>query len=112
MGKLRFSHFTVTRGGLPCVLIQHVAYSTEGVLVPVNSEEPTRFTCNPVIENYATIYTRRRVLRAINRTEKFCDAARGSTIDEHPFVKRALAAAGKWEVIPVKCPPKPKSPSA
>lgn len=111
MGRAKFSHFVVTRGGKACTLLKHAAYAPDGVLAPAGEgEAPTQFTCVRELEHrYSTIYARRRALYAMTRTAHFIDIATGSTIDQQEFVKRIISATGEWKIEPIKCPTPPKS---
>lgn len=103
-GRAAFSHFVVTRGGRPCVLLVSPAHAPDGVLMPCESEAPTKFLSEPP---YATIYARRRVMRAINRTQSLIDRVSGTLAEECPFLKRLTAASGHWKVVPCQPPKQP-----
>jgi hypothetical protein len=112
MSRRFYSHFIVLRGGVPCTLFKAEGVAPKGILVPTTEHPPTEFVCNRN-DRSATTYARRRMLQAINRTDKFLAEVSNSLISEHPFVLRAVAAGfGLWQTQAFLCPPKPKpSPS-
>lgn len=107
MGRAAFSHFIVTRGDVPCVLLEHPHWATKGVLVAARGSEPTKFLCNrTTLANYATIYARRQATRAIKRTLEFIAATEHTLADAHEFVALVRAGPSTWKIVPVKCPTK------
>lgn len=106
----RISHFIVTRGDTPCVLLLSPTIAPKGILLPVvEGETPTLFLCNRENDRVPSFYGRRRALRAIDRTEEFAAKSIGSLIEELPVVQRLLQAPGGWGVITVKFPPESAS---
>lgn len=105
MGRAPFSHFVVTQGGKPCVLVKHPPLAPEGVLLVANGHQPTRFLCEREALNnpkFATVYARRRAVRAIHRTEEFITVSKHSLANTHPFVKAVCDVRGEWDIEPVK----------
>jgi hypothetical protein len=76
----------------------------DGVLLPTPGAEPTKFMIDRECDKYPTTYAARRAQYAIERTELFIATLRDSVVNDHPFVKRVLAANADddrvWTVEP------------
>ncbi len=111
MSRRSYAYFIATRGGVPCVMEANEHANSEGVLVPTPGAEPTQFAVDREHDKYPPTYAKRRVERAIERTENFIALFRNSVVNDHPFVKRVLAAHADpeavWNITPV-CQPKQK----
>lgn len=107
MGRAAFQYIVVYRGDQPCWLATNTSYCPEPLLIASNDNPPARFVCDREKEKrakYTSIYTRRRALRAIRRTQKFIESASGSMVADSEFVKKVTSNGGDWRVVPFICP--------
>jgi hypothetical protein len=113
MGRAAFSHYVIFRGGVGCWLASNPAWTDTPVLIANGENPPTKFVCDRAAvrkPKYASIYAHRRACRAIINTEKFIANCTANMASDVPFCAAVLAGnKGHWSILPVKCPPKPKT---
>lgn len=110
MSRRTFSHFIVLRSGIPCALFKDPSVAPRGILIATKDYPPTEFTVNRSDHpRGSTTYARRRVMRAIDTTDRFFAHVVGTLIEDQRFVKVALSSPrGLWEIQAFVCPPQPK----